>query len=252
MKTDLVQLHHAAYTEDLPFWLAIGAGRDPVLEVGCGHGRVTLPLLEAGCRVVGVDWDRAALDHLNAALSSRPPDLRDRLLVVEGNILNFRAEGVFGAVIIPCNTYSTFPPPDRIDLLDKLYGLLRPEGLLAASLPNPDILLQTRQALLAEAVEAEPEEEAYFTHPETGFPVQVSSRVQATAQGVRWEWIYDLLFPDGQVQREVVGTEHYPGPVSLFLEELAQAGFSGTACQGDFSGQPFEGDSPYLILRTSK
>jgi SAM-dependent methyltransferase len=41
---------------DVPFWrnLALQAG-GPVLELGCGTGRVTLPLGRAGVRVVGID-----------------------------------------------------------------------------------------------------------------------------------------------------------------------------------------------------
>lgn len=41
---------------DVPFWLRMTAAVDgPVLELGCGTGRVTMPLAHAGVRIVGVD-----------------------------------------------------------------------------------------------------------------------------------------------------------------------------------------------------
>src|SRR5262245_29944593 len=53
----LAQLYDAfPFDGDVPLYLDLArseGGR--VLEVACGSGRVTLPLVQAGCRVVGVD-----------------------------------------------------------------------------------------------------------------------------------------------------------------------------------------------------
>lgn len=48
-----------------------------VLDVGCGPGTLTLPLLQAGSRVTALDWSRAMLDRLQdrAALLDAPPPL---------------------------------------------------------------------------------------------------------------------------------------------------------------------------------
>ena len=42
--------------DDLPFWLAQAARYgDPILELGCGTGRVSIPLAQAGHQVTGID-----------------------------------------------------------------------------------------------------------------------------------------------------------------------------------------------------
>lgn len=42
--------------KDVPFWRDLAMkGRGPVLELGCGTGRISLPLARAGVRLVGVD-----------------------------------------------------------------------------------------------------------------------------------------------------------------------------------------------------
>src|SRR5436190_3094401 len=47
---------------DVPFWRRLAATADgPVLELGCGTGRVSLPLARAGVRLVGVDRSAAML-----------------------------------------------------------------------------------------------------------------------------------------------------------------------------------------------
>src|SRR2546422_6232620 len=47
---------------DVPFWRRLAADANgPVLELGCGTGRVTRPLARAGIDIVGVDRSDAML-----------------------------------------------------------------------------------------------------------------------------------------------------------------------------------------------
>ncbi len=249
MGIDLVQIHHASYQEDIPFWTSLTEDRDPILEIGCGHGRVTLPLLERGRQVVGVDRDKQALDFLKQSLNAARMEIQARATLVEGDILEYDSDLSFGAVLIPCNTISTFQPANRKALFSKVKSLLKPNGLLAASLPNPVLLLQQLADLRATGGESELELETIFSHPTTGFPVQVSSRIAAVGSALKWEWIYDQLYPEGQVKRTVVTTEHYPTPLYTYLDELSEAGFKSSECLGDFQGSPYTNQSPYLIMR---
>src|SRR5205823_7761260 len=47
---------------DVPFWRRLAAEiTGPILELGCGTGRVTLPLARDGARIVGIDRSAAML-----------------------------------------------------------------------------------------------------------------------------------------------------------------------------------------------
>ena len=55
---------------DVPFWRRVAsAAGGRVLELGCGTGRVSLPLARAGVRLVGVDRSAAMLKRLQARLN---------------------------------------------------------------------------------------------------------------------------------------------------------------------------------------
>ena len=70
---------------DVPFWrnLALHAG-GPVLELGCGTGRISLPLGRAGVPLVGIDRSAAMLER--AYTRSRRSKLTRHIRLVRGDI----------------------------------------------------------------------------------------------------------------------------------------------------------------------
>ena len=248
MKSELIRIHHADYQEDIPFWIQSLKGLDPVLEIGCGHGRVTLPLLASGFNLVGIDNDKAPLAFLRKVVEGLTEEDQSRISVVLGDIMEYEPTELFGGVIIPCNTYSTFDAAGRLRLLQKISGWLKLGGLFVAGFPNPLLL----EAILAETLQMEsddpPDREGVFTHPETGFPVQVSSRLRPGDNRLYWDWIYDHLHSNGEVERFVATVEHHRVTRKQLLDELDRFGFRDVSCLGDYGGNEYTEDSPYLIL----
>jgi SAM-dependent methyltransferase len=81
--------------DDVPFYLdwaarqAGAAGGASMLELGCGTGRVTLPLAGAGHSVTALDISPAMLDILRGKLAQEPADVRGRVQVVEADMAEF-------------------------------------------------------------------------------------------------------------------------------------------------------------------
>jgi SAM-dependent methyltransferase len=246
MSNKLAGFHQAHFQEDIDFWLRVTRNKVPLLELGCGQGRVSIPLLQQDRILFGLDQDLRALRYIQEELSGMSPN---QGYFIQADMLKIPLKAKFGVVIIPCNTYSTFPEKERLTLIDNIIPILRRGGELILSVPNPERIQQLWSNLKKEALETEPEIEEIISHPLTGNPIQVSSRLQFNEDSLGWEWYYDHLLPDGQVERSVFYTEHRLTQASQYRKELLEAGFEEILLWGDFSGAGFQTDSPYLIIQ---
>jgi SAM-dependent methyltransferase len=123
-------LECGGYDADLALWeeLADRAG-DPVLELGCGTGRVALHLARRGHRVFGVDRD----PDLTAVLAARAEDLPVEALAADARELDLEAE--FALALAPMQFLQLLPSEsDLVACLRGLAAALRPGGLLAAAI----------------------------------------------------------------------------------------------------------------------
>jgi SAM-dependent methyltransferase len=234
----LYHLHHQEYNEDLPFWRGLAAKQGgPILELGCGTGRVLLDLAQVGYSVVGLDNDPEMLAFLRERLEDG--DYQD-VSLVEADMTDFSLNRQFPLVILPCNTYSTLDASQRKSALEAVSRHLTPGGVFAASLPNP--------AWLAELpAEGDPEEEIVFDHPESGNPVQVSSAWVREEDVVRMTWHYDHLQLDGNVTRLSITMSHCLTSAEEYISEFEAQGFD-VEMYGDFEGGGYGEESVYLVL----
>lgn len=235
----LYHAHHSLHLEDLPFWLALADRQgSPVLELGCGTGRVLLPFAEAGHHAIGLDNDAGMLSFLHSRLTA---DLQARVRLVRGDLGDIPLAERFPLVVLPCNTFSTLSPTRRLRCLSGVYRLLAKGGLFAASLPNPELLrrLPRRSA---------PEFDEAFPHPLDGEPVQVSSAWQRTADSFQLTWYYDHLLPDGRVERLSVRVGHCLASFDELLAELQAVGLQEVEAWGDFQGTPYTPEAESLVL----
>ena len=69
--------------------------RGPVLELGCGTGRVSIPIAEAGVDVTGLDVSEQMLSIAREKKRSLPADVADRLGFVRGDMESFSLDRNF-------------------------------------------------------------------------------------------------------------------------------------------------------------
>lgn len=127
-----------SYTADLALWerLAEAAG-GPILELGCGTGRVALHLARRGHEVVGLDADAELL----AALEQRAAGLPVR--AVHADARNFSLDGEVALALAPTHLLQLLPDSEeRVASLRRIAEHLPRGGILAATvleeMPAPD------------------------------------------------------------------------------------------------------------------
>lgn len=229
--------HHTTYSKDLPYWFTLAdRAQKPILELGCGTGRILSALRQDRFEIYGLDLDENMLKYLK----SQDPDAP----AFRSDMTHFHLGINFGLILLTCNTYSTLTAAQREQALKTISAHLIPGGIFAASLPSPNDLIA-----MGDSDEEGPEET--FLHPVTGNPVQVSSSWQTDKNQVTIFWHYDHMRPDGQTTRTTHSTTHQLDPTERYVEELKAHGFE-LKTFGDFAQRRFTEDSSNLILEAKK
>ena len=125
---------------DVPFWRRIAlAAHGEVLELGCGTGRISLPLARAGVRLVGIDRSAPMLARLRTA-AARRRRVDGALRLVRGDIRFLPyAPSTFDTVIAPYGILqSLLADRDLSATLDSVSRVLAPGGTFGLDLV-PDV-----------------------------------------------------------------------------------------------------------------
>lgn len=130
VKTDLV---------DRDFYLDLAdTYGGPVLEFGCGTGRMTLPLARQGLDVTGLDASRAMLEVLRAKLAEEPGAVRRRIRTIEGDFRTHDLGNQFPLVAIPFRPMQhMYTTADQLAALKNAGRHLADGGILAFDVFNP-------------------------------------------------------------------------------------------------------------------
>jgi len=129
---------------DVAFWQRLAAAQDgPVLELGCGTGRIAVPVARAGARIVGIDRSQEMLARARTRIVRT--GLRGRLTLVRGDIrdLPFTRRTKFSAVLAAYGILQSLTRErDLTRTLAAVARVLRQGGLFAIDvvpdLPNWD------------------------------------------------------------------------------------------------------------------
>lgn len=93
---------HAGQTRDVAFYVGEARrGGGPVLELGCGTGRVTFPIADAGVPVVGLDRSAPMLEVAAETRRASPRAVRERADLVRGDMRSFAFRRPFSRVLAP-------------------------------------------------------------------------------------------------------------------------------------------------------
>lgn len=213
----------------------------PILELGCGTGRVLLPLARQGYQISGLDISPSMLDTARAKVDAE--GLGDRVTFVEQDMRELELGGRFNLAFAAINSFMHLLTTDeQLATLDRIRHHLNPGGLLLLDLFNPDLtrLLDLRgQLSLAKTM----------TDPDTGHRLMRfhSDKADLGQQTISVTFIVDEIDSAGHIQRTL-----FPFTIRyLFRFELElllrHAGFEIEAIYGSYDLEEYTGDSPKMI-----
>lgn len=240
--------HSAGISGDILFYLEEAqASGEPVLELGCGTGRVLLPLAKAGLSVVGVDRSAAMLAVSREKLDAVPPETRERVTLIESDMRDFSLKHTFPIVLIPYRSFHhLLTVEDQKDCLRCVLDHLEPDGRLIVNLYDPKIeviagILGQDGSTLSKSRE--------LRHPKTGNLILVwrSRQCDPGRQVILDDLLFERFSEDGfllakthfrQLMRYTWRTE---------MEHLLDlCGFEVDALYGDFQRNPYQPGSEQI------
>jgi SAM-dependent methyltransferase len=143
------------YEGDLELWRELAASVDgPILDLGCGTGRVALDLARQGHRLHGLDLD----PELVAAFNARAADAGLPAGATVGDARGFDLEEKFGFVLAPMQLIQVLgSPAERVACLRCAARHLRPGGSVAVAIVDgfPDELTDEVPSHLPDAREVD-------------------------------------------------------------------------------------------------
>lgn len=187
---------------DVGFYVeAATASGSPVLEIGCGTGRVLIPIARAGTDIVGLDSSARMLDVCRTRLHAEPAPVQERVTLVHADMRQFDLGTTFRLATIPFRPFQhLLGVDDQLACLACIRKHLVPGGRLVFDCFNPSL-----DALVNLPLGEETGNEPEFLTPD-GRRVTRCFRIVAAnrfAQINDIELIYYVTHPDGRKERLV-------------------------------------------------
>jgi SAM-dependent methyltransferase len=233
-------LLHPGGREDVGLWLSFaGRSGQPVLEAGCGTGRIALELARAGHDVTGIDPSAAML----ARARERAEDDGVDVELLEGRVLDLvLAPDRYGLVLVPADVFLYCETGgEQAATLRALGECLHFNGVLALDLPGPALWLdpaENGRPLLAFSGETPAGEQLDAWQV---FEDDLAAQVR------HLRVTYEVTAADGSLRR--YHSAHrlryvYPFELAYLLE---RAGLAHVDLYGDYDLGPLTNDSERMI-----
>jgi SAM-dependent methyltransferase len=232
---------------DIDFYVeAARACGGPVLEVGCGTGRILIPSARAGVSITGLDLSTDMLQVCRKQLQDEPEAVRSRIRLVEADMRNFDLGQTFQLITLPFRPFQHLTSvEDQLSCLQTLHRHLANGGRLIFDLYNPML-----EALVKDNLGQELGEEPEFTTPDGRRVVRCYRIVSRDLfnQVQQTELIYYVTYPDGRQERLV---HAFPMRYLFRFEAehlLVRGGFAVEHLYADFDKSPFGSKYPGELI----
>jgi SAM-dependent methyltransferase len=220
----------------------------PVLELGAGTGRITIPIARDGVSICALDAEPRMLDALRVKLAALPADVRQRVTMTTGDMRSFQLEPRFALVIAPFRAFlHNLTTDDQRACVRCVYEHLRPGGRFAFNVFHPSLEFMSRNAGPLQGVWRWRDT---YPRPDGGCVLRSdANRYDTVRQRVYSMHRHEEFDAEGTLTRTYLQRLElaylYPADIRYLLTE---GGFTSIAIEGDFHGRPFERDTDELVV----
>jgi SAM-dependent methyltransferase len=223
--------------------------KGPVLEVGCGTGRVLIPTARAGLEITGLDLSSHMLDVCRQRLQKEGAEVQAKVELFEGDMRYFKLSRKFRLITIPFRSFQHLTSTeDQIACLTAIHSHLNDKGRFIFDIFNPSL-----EALVGE-VGQEMGDEPEFSTPDGR---RVTRRFKVVERDYfkqinHVEMIYYVTYPDNKQERLL----HSFPMRYLFRYEaehlLARCGFEIDQVYADYDKSSYGSQYPGDLIFVAK
>lgn len=242
------QFHERRLGEDIRFWqnAAQNTG-SPVLELGCGSGRLCLPIARLGISIHGID-NSAEMLQLLEQKSMKESQIAQSLITWEfGDMRSFEAQtGKYRMVFVACSALQYLHnKEDQQVVFSRAHQALEDDGVFIVEVfnPNPEFIKEWGKPLFIEGVKGSPSNDGYiqwFCVPES---YDGNSKILTMPNLFR-------IHLDNVSKPEVIliPAQYYCFSTDELETLFKQAGFGNIQTFGDYDKSPFTRDSRRILM----
>ncbi|MFW5952701.1 MAG: class I SAM-dependent methyltransferase [Candidatus Natronoplasma sp.] len=231
--------HYDAWTErntDIPFYKKqVKKYGDSVLELGCGTGRITIPIANEGYDITGLDLSKKQLERGKKKAEANGLDIG----WINGDMRNFSLDKKFNLIFTPFNTIHHVLTLEYMEkMLENVKNHLNPDGRFIVEFFNPDLDILNRDP-------TEVHDVIEYEDPEGKGKVKIteSTDYEKAKQLMHLTWYYSH---DGsKKEREWTIRVWFPKEVDAIMK---YNGFKIEHKYGDFDESPMTNNSAQQIL----
>jgi ubiquinone/menaquinone biosynthesis C-methylase UbiE len=248
-------LEHLGDSEDVEFYVSLVRRLQPrkVLELGCGTGRITLPLAEQGAQlafdVTGLDSQAEMLETAKKRQLEAPPKVRERLRLIQGDMRTWQSESAFDLIVIPCSSIShLLTLQDQLTVWNQCRRNLRPGGRFVVEITMPNMATFADSFNVPPRALVEIDVDKSDESDGVRFIRRKTSRYLSHEQCAQTRFLYEKYQNgraiDGYID-DFAGHVFFPRELQLLF---IHTGFEVEQTLGDYRGRPLKPNSPLIIM----
>jgi SAM-dependent methyltransferase len=248
-------LEHIGDGEDVAFYLSLVRELRPrrILELGCGTGRITLPLAQEGARcgfeVIGLDSEPQMLERARQSLADATLEVRRCLRLVAGDMQTFSADPKPDLILIPCSSLShVLELDDQIAIFNRCYANLECGGRFIVEVVMPNLAAYTDSFRVPPRTPLEIDLDRTDEADDTRLIRRKTTRYLSDRQLAEIRFLYEKYRHGRAVESYIDDFKShvfFPRELELLF---VHAGFHIERTLGDYRGRALAPNSPLIIM----